>query len=132
MHLPGSGQMQHARSLLLSRPYLTRIADQSLIASEVGEGTHHVRATRDVEGRYALVYIPAGNIMGATALEVDTTALAGTQLAVWCYDPRTGVARSLGVLAKQPRMTFVLPQGGPDWVLVLDEAACGFSAPGCG
>jgi hypothetical protein len=68
--------------------------------------------------------------MGAAALEVDTTALAGTQLAAWWYDPRTGVARSLGVLDKQPRMTFVPPQGGPDWVLVLDDAACGFPAPG--
>ncbi len=27
-------------------------------------------------------------------------------------------------------MTFAPPQGGPDWVLVLDDAACGFPAPG--
>jgi hypothetical protein len=130
MHLPGSSQMQHARNLLLSRPFLTRIPDQSLIASTAGEGTHHVQATRDSEGRYAMVYVPAGNVIGSTAVELDLTALAGEQLAAWWYDPRTGVARSLGVMAKQARMIFVLPQGGPDWVLVLDDAACGFPAPG--
>lgn len=130
LHLPGSGQMQHARALLQSRPFLSRIPDQSLIASEVGEGTHHVRATRDREGRYAMIYIPAGPIFGAGSIEVNTAPLSGAQLAAWWYDPRTGVARSLGVLDKAPRMSFVLPQGGPDWVLVLDDAACAFPAPG--
>ena len=50
IHLPGSSQMQHARALLLSRPYLDRIPDQSLIVSDVGTGTHHVQATRDRQG----------------------------------------------------------------------------------
>lgn len=130
MHLPGSAQMQHARRLLLSRPFLSLIPDQSLIASPIGEGTAHLRATRNDDGRYAMIYIPAGVIMGAAAVEVDTTSLSGSQLAAWWYDPRTGVAHSLGVLKKQPRMTFTPPQGGPDWVLVLDDAACNFPAPG--
>ena len=65
MYLPGSGQMQHAAALLLSRPFLSRIPDQSLIASDPGAGTQHIRASRDSAGRYVLVYIPAGNIMGS-------------------------------------------------------------------
>ena len=122
--------MQHARNLLLSRPFLSRIPDQSLIVSEVGEGTHHVRATRDSEGHYALVYMPAGNIIGDTKIELDLTSLAGELVVAWWYDPRTGAARCLGILPKQARMTFVPPQGGPDWVLVLDDATCGFAPPG--
>jgi hypothetical protein len=59
LHLPGSGQVQHARNLLHSRPFLSRIPDQSLIVSDAGAGTYHIRATRDADGSYALVYIPA-------------------------------------------------------------------------
>ena len=38
--------MQHARNLLLSRPFLQRIPDQALIVSEAGAGTYHLQATR--------------------------------------------------------------------------------------
>lgn len=53
---PGAGQLRHLRALMESRPFLTRIADQGLIASEaprVGELTHLVY-TRDADGRAAL------------------------------------------------------------------------------
>jgi hypothetical protein len=137
LHLPGSGQVRHARDLLLSRPFLDRIPDQSLIASDVGAGTYHVRATRDASGRYALVYIPATRLpqFGAAdrtpaAVELDLTHLSGQQLAAWWYDPRTGVAQAIGVMPKQARASFSPPAGGPDWVLVLDDASCAFPAPG--
>lgn len=130
MHLPGSHQMQHARALLLSRPFLSRIPDQSILANDAGEGAHHMRATRDSEGRYALVYIPSGNIMGPKEIELDLASLAGNDVAAWWYDPRTGASWRLGVTPKRDRMTFIVPQGGPDWVLVLDDAACNFPPPG--
>lgn len=130
MHLPGSGQMQHARALLESRPYLSRIPDQSLIASDSGTGTQHIRATRDAEGRYAMVYIPAGAVTGEREIELNLANLAGDQVAAWWYDPRTGAARHLGVMPKRTQMTFTVPQGGPDWILVLDDAGCPFPPPG--
>jgi hypothetical protein len=130
MHLPGSGQVQHAKALLLSRPFLSRIPDQSLIASEVGEGAHHVQATRDSAGSYAFVYIPTGAIFGSREIELDLGNLAGEQVVAWWYDPRTGASRSQGVRPKQARMTFTVPHGGLDWVLVLDDAAAGYPAPG--
>lgn len=123
--LPGSGQMQHARTLLLSRPFLTRIPDQALIVSEVGTGTRHVRATRDSEGRYALIYLPTND-----PVTLDLTRLAGEQVTGYWYDPRTGAARALGTRPKQAHMSFTPPPSGPDWVLVLDDAASGFLAPG--
>ena len=130
MHLPGSGQMQHARALLLSRPFLSRIPDQGMILSDVGKGALHVRATRDQAGRYALVYVPAGSIIGEREIELDLTRLSGEQITFYWYDPRTGAARRQGTVPKQERMQFVPPQGGPDWVLVLDDASCGFPPPG--
>lgn len=125
MHLPGSGQMQHARALLLSRPYLDRIPDQGLIASNVGSGTHHAQATRDQNGRYALVYLPAGD-----PVELNLESLSGAELCGYWYDPRSGSALFLGVFPRQERMSFTPPGGGLDWVLVLDDASCGFPAPG--
>ncbi len=130
LHLPGSGQMQHGRALMLSRPFLTRIPDQSLVLTEF-EGdahhvqAHHVQATRDLRGSYALVYIPAGD-----EVELDLSALAGSELAAYWYDPRTGAAYALGARPKQERMRFTPPQGGLDWVLVLDDAGAGYPAPG--
>jgi hypothetical protein len=125
IHLPGSGQMQYARALLLSRPYLDRIPDQSLIASDVGSGTHHVQATRDQSGRYAFVYLPAGD-----KVELNLAQLSGERLAGHWYDPRLGTSRSIGIFPRQKRMTFTPPHGGLDWVLVLDDTACDFPAPG--
>ncbi len=125
LHLPGAGQMQHARALLLSRPFLQRVPDQSLVLSDEGAGTHHVQATRDNAGRYALVYMPSGK-----RVELDLTKLTGERLHGHWFDPRTGIPRSLGALDKQERMSFTPPGGGPDWVLVLDDAASSFPPPG--
>jgi hypothetical protein len=137
LQLPGASQVQHARALLLSRPFLTRVPDQSLVVSDTGAGTYHVRTTRDEAGSYAMVYIPATRMpqLGAAdrtpaAVELDLTPLSGRQLAAWWFDPRTGVARSIGMVAKQERLSFTPPAGGPDWVLVLDDPASNFPPPG--
>jgi hypothetical protein len=136
LHLPGSSQVRHARDLLLSRPFFERIPDQSLIASDVGAGTYHVRATRDAAGRYAMIYIPAiRRLFGAAhqapaGVELDLTNLAGSEYSAWWYDPRTGIAQLAGHFAHTARASFVPPVGGPDWVLVLDDLACGFPPPG--
>ena len=84
-----------------------------------------MRATRDREGRYALVYLPSGK-----PVELDLTHLAGEHLRGFWYDPRTGIAYAIGMIEKQARARFTPPGGGPDWVLVLDDAASGFSVPG--
>jgi hypothetical protein len=84
-----------------------------------------VQATRDSEGRYALIYLPSGR-----PVELDLTRLVGEHLAGYWYDPRTGIARSIGVIQKRDRLSFTPPAGGPDWVLVLDDVASDFPAPG--
>ena len=125
LRLPGSAQMRHAKALLLSRPFLSRVPDQSLVLSPIEGGTHHVRATRDGGGAYALIYLPSGK-----PVDVDLDRLSGTTVLAHWYDPRTGAARRIGDLPKSGRSTFTPPGGGPDWVLVLDDAAHDFPAPG--
>lgn len=83
--------------------------------SDVGTGSYHVRATRDSQGSYAMVYLPAGQ-----PVELDLSSLSGAQLQAAWYDPRTGVSSQIGSFARQPRMSFTPPGGGPDWVLLID------------
>lgn len=116
LHLPGSGQVQHARALLESRPFLTRIPDQSLIVSDPGTGTHHVVATRDTDGSYAMLYLPS-----CKPVTVDLDKLSGTRVAVTWYDPRTGEARPAGEVPAGGHYEFTPPSVWPDWVLVLDS-----------
>jgi hypothetical protein len=136
LQLPGAGQMRYARNLLMSRPFLTRIPDQQLLASDAGDGSYHIRATRDEAGSYALVYIPGLRPPPFDAADrrppqvaIDTTRLAGAELAAWWFDPRTGVAQAIGRAANTRRALFTPPGGGPDWVLVLDDAAAGYRPP---
>ncbi len=116
LHLPGSGQVQHARALLESRPFLTRIPDQSLIVSDPGTGTHHVVATRDTAGSYAMLYLPS-----CKPVTVDLDKLSGTRVAVTWYDPRTGEARPASEVPAGGHYEFTPPSVWPDWVLVLDS-----------
>lgn len=115
---PAAGQMIHLRRLMESHPFLTRIPDQSLLASPAGEKGEHVRATRDAEGSYALVYLPTNR---PVAVYLDV--LVGKKVKAWWYDPRTGQGQPIGEFPARGKRTFVPPEEGPDWVLVLDDAA---------
>lgn len=122
---PGAWQMIHLRRLIESRPMLTRVPDQSLLGTvQTGRGEHQ-RACRDAEGRYALLYLP-----GFQSVEVNCEALRGEMLRAWWYNPRTGAAALIGEFPRAPRLRFTTPVDGPDWVLVLDDAAAGFGVPG--
>ena len=123
---PGATHMQHLKNLMLSRPFLTRIPDQSLITS--GEGTEgtRVQATRDESGSYAFVYIPTAD----QTIEVDLSILSGESIRAWWYDPRTGEAEDLGTFANSGSEEFTSPAAGLDAVLVLDDTAQDFVPPG--
>ena len=130
---PGAAQMQHARALLESRPFLTRIPDPELIVpaavptSVPGAGRYRFVATRDTDGTYAMVYAPAGR-----PFTVRMAAIAGPKVQAWWFDPRTGRSTAIGVFANTGERTFTPPDAGEflDWVLVLDDAARGYGAPG--
>jgi hypothetical protein len=125
LQLPGAAQVGFAHALLRSRPFLSRVPDQSLLASEAGDGARHVRATRDEQGSYALVYLPYYE-----PVTVDLTKLSGEAVGAHWFNPRSGTALRIGVRPRDPQATFEPPAGGPDWVLVLDDAARGYPPPG--
>jgi len=128
LNAPGAGQMQHLKALMLSRPYFTRIPDQSLIVGDAGEGLKHIGATRDQEGSYAMVYLPQGQ-----AVRLDLAKIAGPKAVGWWFDPRTGAAtRIQEAFSTSVPKAFTSPTSGTDqdWVLVIDDAKKRFGAPG--
>jgi hypothetical protein len=130
---PGAAQMQHGRALIESRPFLTRIPDDTLIVTDrvptsvPGAGRYHFAATRDAEGTYAMVYAPIGR-----GFKVRMDAIKGAQVKAWWFNPRSGEATSYGTFANGGVREFTPPDPGEmlDWVLVLDDAAKKYPAPG--
>lgn len=130
---PGAKQMQYARWLLESRPFLTRIPDDSIIVPTnppsiiPGAGLKRLVATRDADGSYAMVYVPAGR-----GFSVKLDKLSGDKIKAWWFNPRNGKATLIGVFAKTATREFMPPDAGEnlDWVLVLDDANKNFPVPG--
>jgi hypothetical protein len=125
--LPGATQMGYTRRLLESRPYLERIPDPRLVVSAPGLGTDHVRATRSVDGSYALIYSASGK-----PFTVDLTRLSGQSIVASWFDPRDGTAQSFDRFPREATRAFNPPSNGRDndWVLILDDEARGFAVPG--
>jgi len=130
---PGAGQMQNARRLIESRPFLTRVPDDSLILPSVpatsipGAGVYHLAATRGEDFSYALIYVPAGR-----AFSVRTGKLSGERLRAWWFDPRNGRSELIDEFAKTESHRFTPPIPGEllDWVLVIDDASKNYPPPG--
>lgn len=123
--LPGAAQMRHLRALIESRPFLSRIPDQSLLVSGAGAGADHIQATRDADGSYAFVYSASG-----LPFTLDLSALSGETMTACWFGPRTGRSQAPWHVARTAALTFTPPAGGQDWVLVLDDAARNYPPPG--
>jgi hypothetical protein len=129
----GAGQMKHARRLLESRPILTRVPDDSILVADrvptavPGAGRYRFAATRDDQGTFAMVYAPVGR-----AFSVRMSAISGTKVVAWWFDPRTGESRRIGNLPNTGDHEFIPPERSEasDWVLVLDDDAQNYPPPG--
>jgi hypothetical protein len=130
---PGAGQMQFARRLLESRPFLTRVPDDSVIVADrvptavPGAGRYRFVATRDSVGSFAMVYAPC-----VRSFKVRMDKVNGPKVKAWWYNPRNGEATLVGEFEAAGERAFAPPHPGDDldWVLVLDAAVRNFPAPG--
>jgi hypothetical protein len=129
LHFPGACHMQYVRGLIESRPFLTRIPDQSMIASDQGAGSDRVQASRDSEGSFAFIYISSGK-----PVAIRLGKIAGSTVSAYWYNPRRGSSTFIDQFPNRGTREFVPPSYGPgnDWVLVLDDAKKDFPAPGAG
>lgn len=130
---PGASQMQYGRRLMESRPFLTRIPDDSIIVphkvptSVPGAGIKRFVATRDTDGAYAMVYAPIGR-----AFSVRMDVIRGKLVKAWWYNPRNGESLLIGEFPNTGTHEFLSPDPGEqiDWILVLDDALKNYPAPG--
>ncbi len=127
LDLPMANQVKFLKNLMLSRPYLSRIPDQSMVLDKQDDDSSFVIATRDSKGSYAFVYFPTGK-----TTRLNLSNLTGNSLKVWWYDPRTGNSFPESPIKKSVDVTIVPPTMGKgnDWVLVLDAISQDFSKPG--
>jgi hypothetical protein len=130
---PGAAQVGFGRRLIESRPFLTRVPDDSvLVTGEIptlipGAGTRRFVATRDTKGSYAMIYVPVGR-----TFKVRMDKITGNKVEAWWFNPRDGKASRVGTFENQGEREFTPPTPGEllDWVLVLDDAARKFPPPG--
>lgn len=120
-----AGQMQYLKNLMLSRPYFSRIGDQSIILSDAGKDYRDlVVATIDANKTYAMFYLPKER-----RVKVNLSRISGSKKNVWWFDVRTGQALRAGTASGNSK-TFAPPDQTTDWVLVIDDASRNFPAPG--
>jgi len=130
---PGAFQMMYGRLLMESRPFLTRIPDNTIIVTDriassiPGNGSYRYVATRDEAGTYAMIYVPVGR-----KFSVRMDAIKGKEVAAWWFNPRNGDAKEIGKYANSGIQIFTTPTPGEnlDWILVLDDASANYPAPG--
>jgi hypothetical protein len=135
LDLPGAKQMKYLKNLMLSRPYLSRIPDQSLIVDgQSFQKLTHIRVTRDgstgnSDATYAFVYFTF-----VREIVLDLSVFRGNRVQGWWYDPRNGTVQDAGIYEKTSRLTVTYPGsskfGGRDRILVLDDTDAGYKAPG--
>ena len=133
IHQPGAAQMQYGRWLIESRPFFTRIPDNSIIVPHKiptavpGAGQYRFVATRDLDGTYAMVYVPVGR-----EFEVRMDVIKGEQVNAWWFNPRDGMAEKIGTFTNKGTQKFQTPNPGEniDWILVIDDASKGYKKPG--
>ena len=143
LNAPGGKDMEHVKNLVMSRAatpggstiYFDRIPDDGVVRSVDGRSNTnsdskrgHVAGTRDRGGKYLMAYVPTDG--KARKLEVNLNDLSGSKAKAWWYNPDNGSAESIGTFDSSGTETFTTPSSGKDWVLVVDDASVGWSAPG--
>jgi hypothetical protein len=108
-----------------SRPFLSRIPDQSLIVPQYFPETDYVVATRG-DG-YAFVYFPTG-----WSAEIILDKVGAKTLNAYWFDPRRGESKLIEKIAGTGIRKFTPPTSGRgnDWILVLDDSSKNFKTPG--
>jgi hypothetical protein len=123
LDLEGAADMIHARRLIESHDFFSRVPDQSLIASENPAGAFHIQATRG--NGYALLYIPCGSTVEVRMDRITAESSDKPIHAFW-FNPRTGERAGIGQFAQHGTQAFTpSDEGRPlrlhDWVLELRE-----------
>jgi len=124
---PGAFQMRHIRRLFDALPFTKLVPDQSLILNGTTTGGARIRAARASDGSFVLIYTPRGE-----SFTLNKSVIKGERLRETWYDPRYGAGYQIKEQDTWGIQTYTPPTSGRgnDWVLVLTDAAAGYSLPG--
>lgn len=128
MDRPGAFHAGYLKELILSRPSLKRLPDQSIIVEgQQGNDGEYITAFRDEDGSYMMIYLPVGK-----QILVDVSVIKSKNITGWWFNPRTGKSQKINRLEKKDQIQFQPPTTGVrnDWVLILDNADKQYIAPG--
>ncbi len=117
LHNPGAAQMGHARRLMEVIGWETGEPCPELVAGGQGERYFHVQALRTQKA--ACLYLYEGQ-----NVTVNLKALPVRCMAVWWFDPVTGVASYAGSARAEGEAAFTPPErrlGQNDWLLVFAD-----------
>ena len=123
---PGSLQMGYMKKMFETRPWHRLEPAQELITSENPEGKEYRVAAITKERDLMMVYIPYGR-----KTSIDITALTGTALKGWWFNPRDGRAVPIKEISKGKNQEFTPPSvgRGSDFVLIIEDASRRFPEP---
>ena len=113
----GDHKYIHLKNLILSKPFLERVPDQSLIAGQNGSKYDYVIATRGQT--YALIYTYTGR-----AFDVVMGKISGSEVKASWFNPNNGETTFIGHFENSATLHFDPPgdeKPGNDWVLILDR-----------
>ncbi len=124
---PGAFQMRHVRRLFETLPFTRLVPDQHMILNGPTTGGAKIRAARADDGSFAIIYSPRGE-----SFTLDKKVIKSERQNQYWYDPRYGTSYVFKEQDSWGIQTFTPPTmgRGNDWVLVLMDAAAGFSVPG--
>ncbi len=115
--------------LMASRNWPDFVPDASHTVVTGGYGTSgsidYITSERESHGYTVVAYIPQDTMSPTVAMD----QIAGSTANAWWYNPSNGVSTFIGQYATSGSQTFT-PTSSNDWVLVLDDAAQNYPAPG--
>ncbi len=120
----GAWDVLHLRRLMLSRDFLSRVPDSSIVVDSLSGGDR-IQATRG-DG-YIFIYSASGR-----GFTVNMGKISGAEIKAWWYNPKDGTSSAAGEYANTGQRSFTPPSSGTgnDWVLVLDDKSRNFPPPG--
>jgi len=122
----GAFSMTYLKRLIISRPQIGRVPDQSLITSDPRTGQSHVQAIRGADSSWAFFYTPTG-----VSVTVNLTKITGAQITYRWFSPRSGKSTAPTTVTKTASQTFNAPTVGVanDWVLIIDDTSKAYGKP---
>ncbi len=125
----GSKNMTYVEKLFNSREWYNLIPDQTHNVMTSGYGTlgnvNYSTGALTSDNKTYIAYLPTSRTFA-----IDLSKISGTNANVYWYNVRNGTATLNGTYATSTgTMNFVNPTS-EDWVIVIDDASAGLSAPG--